>query len=544
MMRGLVLTALLGGALWSGIAASPVSAVPLADGPVSEAPFATALRAELKSLGFEGTEIGRYYRDRSYAPVWFGETPRARDLIMALNRAHDHGLPAEQYGAMALADLAIRASDDASRAQAEIALSVAYVRFARHLNSGILIPSEVDKEIFIQPEVKSAGYLLNMADAASDLASVVDQLAPSHPDYARLLEEMTRLEAKLQEGGFGSTIPSNRLLYPGFDGEAVALVRKRLRALGYQAEGDNPYYDDALEVVVKAFQADNNLTRDGLIGPATFRRLNDASPVARLEQILVNLERHRWLNVERGSRHIVVNIADFTMEVVDNGVTSFRSDVVVGKNTWDRRTPEFSDRMSHMVINPYWHVPKSIARREYLPMLKRDSSSLRRQGLIVTNDRGQVIRTAGRDWSAYSSRYFPFYVKQPPGPRNALGLVKFMFPNKHNIYLHDTPAKKLFGHDMRAYSHGCIRVARPFELAYHLLGRQSANPEGVFHSHLKTKKERYVDLETEVPIFLTYHTAFVSEDGAIVYRNDIYERDKTVLDALHGAGVLVGGAQG
>ena len=543
-MRGIVLSTALGAALTFGVAHSPATAVPLADGIVTEAPFATALRAELKSLGFSGTEIGTYYRDRSYAPVWFGEAPRARQLIMAMNKAHEHGLPREQYGTLALADLAIRVSDDATRAQAEIALSVAFVRFARHLNSGILIPREVDKEIFVEPEVKTAGHLLDAAVASPSIGALVDDLAPSHPDYARLLEEKTRLEAKMESGGFGAPIPSNRLLYPGYDGERVVLVRQRLRALGYDVEGNDPFYDDALESVVKAFQADNKLTRDGLIGPATFRNLNDASPAGRLEQILVNLERHRWLNVERGARHIVVNIPDFTMAVVDNGAVSFRSDVVVGKNTWDRRTPEFNDRMSHMVINPYWHVPKSIARREYLPMLQRDSSALRRRGLIVTNDRGQVIRTAGRDWSGYSSSYFPFYIKQPPGSANALGRVKFMFPNKHNIYLHDTPAKKLFGHDRRAYSHGCIRVARPFELAYHLLQPQSQDPEGQFQAMLKTGKERYHDLETDVPIFLTYHTAFVAEDGTIVYRDDVYDRDDIVLEALRGAGVTLDGAQG
>ena len=528
-----------------GILVAPkVNAAPDVDYTLPVNALARAIFSEIKVMGLEDSELGRLYRQRAYLPIWFGDPARARRALQAMTQSHEQGLPDQAYGAFALSDLYIRSADVLTQAQAELTLTGAYVKFARHLNSGILNPKSVDREIQTKPDIKSPEFMIATLVRSGSADGLVERLRPADPEYTALLAERAHLERQLVAGEFGKPIPKNRMLRPGYEGERVLLVRKRLRALGYRVSATGEIYDEPLEEVVRQFQGDQKLSQDAIIGPATISRLNAASPEDRLAQVLVNLERLRWLNIDKGPRHIRVNIPDFSMAVYDEGEVTFRSRVVVGKNTWDRRTPEFSDVMTHMVINPYWHVPKSIARREYLPMLKRDSRALVRRGLILLNRNGKVLQTVGRDFSGYSESYFPFFIKQPPGSKNALGRVKFMFPNKNNIYLHDTPAKNLFEKDRRAYSHGCIRVARPFDLAYHLLDPQSNDPVGVFHTHLDRKKERQVDLENPIQIHLTYRTAFAGEDGKVVYREDVYGRDETVYKALRSAGVDIGALQG
>jgi len=271
---------------------------------------------------------------------------------------------------------------------------------------------------------------------------------------------------------------------PGYKGARVVMVRERLSVLGYGFLGTSDIYDELLVEVVRSFQEDNKLTADAVMGPATVGAMNKSSS-DRMAQVLVNLERQRWMNHNRSGRHIEVNLADFTMSVIDDERVTFTSKVVVGKTGRDFRTPEFSKDMSHLIVNPFWHVPKSIATREYLPMLKQDPMALTNRGLWLMNRRGQVLNTAGADFSGYSASNFPFFIKQPPGGRNALGRVKFMFPNKNK------------------------------------------------------KKERQVDLEIPVPVHLLYNTAFMAQDGTIAYREDIYKRDRGVFDALLDAGVVV-----
>lgn len=518
-------------------------AAPAADQTVGINPFAAALRNALLDEDLYDAEIGRYYRERAYLPIWYADQARRRGVLGAMARASVHGLPEEAYGALSIARQVAAATTPKAMARAEIALSQAYIEYARDLNSGVVNPRDVNREIDLRPNVKAHAELLDIAAHSVDADQVVSRLMPSDPDYRRLLAEKVRLESGIANTEFPAEIPTNLLMRPGFTGDRVLIVRARLRALGYDVPAEGRLYDEALAEAVKAYQAENELIEDAVLGPATLTRLN-ASPVNKLEHVLVNLERHRWLNVDRGPRHIRVNIADFSMVVMDNGIATFSSDVVVGKNTPDRRTPEFNDTMSHMVINPYWHVPKSIARKEYLPLLKRDSQALTRRGLVLLNSRGKILNTAGADFSGYSEKYFPFSIKQPPGQKNALGLVKFMFPNKHNIYLHDTPAKNLFGQNQRDFSHGCIRVARPFDLAYHLLARQAEQPETLFKRYLKSGRERQVDLAEPLPVFLTYHTAFGGPDGRILYRADVYKRDPGIARALRDAGVASPALQG
>ncbi|MEM6620082.1 MAG: L,D-transpeptidase family protein [Pseudomonadota bacterium] len=480
-------------------------------------------------------EARQFYAEKAHAPIWIGNDARVAALLKALDGAEAHGLPTARYEAAALREALSAGQVGPEAAAAEIFATRIFLRYARDVSSGALEPLEIDKEIAVKPPRRSEHALLDALTRAEP-AALFKALVPSHPHYAHLLAEKVRLEAKMT-GEDGTVVVPGRMLRAGMSSPNVILLRQRLAQLGYGDLGEDPVFDRELRTVVRNFQRDRKLSADGIVGAGTLRALNGDSAQDQLQKVIVGLERERWLNRERGDRHIVVNIADFSFNMYENGKVAFHSITVVGKGTSDRRTPEFHDEMTHMVVNPTWHVPRSIAGKEYLPMLKRDPSSLARQGLRVIGPSGRAVNTADVDFTKYSSRNFPFAIKQPPGRRNALGLVKFMFPNKYNIYLHDTPSKSLFKREVRTFSHGCIRVARPFEFAHALLSKQTADPEAAFDGFLKTRREQYVNLTTPVPVFLTYKTAFVDDEGKVHYRADIYGRDAKVWRALRDAGV-------
>jgi murein L,D-transpeptidase YcbB/YkuD len=336
-------------------------------------------------------------------------------------------------------------------------------------------------------------------------------------------------------------VPAGAKLEPGDAGAAVVALRDRLVAMGYLDRTPVRDYTDALRKAVLRFQEDHGLEADGIAGPATLEEIN-VPPAERLKSVLVAMERERWLNTERGARHILVNLTDFSARIVDDGKITFETRAVVGATNQDKPTPEFSDEMEHMVLNPSWNVPRSIMARDYLPRLKRNRNAA--SYLQLVDSRGRVVSRSRVNFNAYSARSFPFRLRQPPSPRNALGLVKFMFPNPYAIYLHDTPDKHLFDRTVRTYSSGCIRLQQPFEFAYELLSRQSAEPERLFHSVLDTGRETRIDLETPVPVHLIYRTAVTTPKGGLEFRRDIYGRDARVWDALAAAGVALGLPEG
>lgn len=499
--------------------------------------------ALFNALQGQDEQILAFYEARKFQPFWMQDDARLAGLIDVLERAGEHGLPVLAYDPGGYLDRAVHAETLTERATAEVDLTKLFLRYARDLNTGLLTPRDVDSEIYFQPAVMGATALLTGVANAPSVLDYSRMIMPQDPGYARLMEEKLRLEAIVSSGGWGDKVPARNTLRPGRSSNAVATLRARLQAMGYGYLGSSRTYDAALVTTVKLAQSRLGLNTDGVAGPGTLGALN-VSAQERLRQVVVNLERARWLNVPGAGRYIRVNLADQMMRVVDDGVTTFTSRVVIGRNQLDLRTPEFSHEMTHMIINPFWHVPKSIAQREYLPLLQQDPLALEKRGLWLLNRKGQRLNTAGADFNVFSEGNFPFLIKQPPGGRNALGRVKFMFPNRHNIYLHDTPAKSLFVKDRRIYSHGCVRVQRPYDLAYHLLGAQDENPVGTFHWLLKRGTERQVDFETPVPIFLSYNSAWVGEDGVPQYRGDVYKRDRRIFRALESAGVRVAAAAG
>lgn len=339
--------------------------------------------------------------------------------------------------------------------------------------------------------------------------------------------------------GWGPVVPSG--LAPEHAGVPVLALRQRLAAQGYdlppEAGGAEPRFDPALVKTVQQFQRDHGLNPDGIVGPATLGELNK-TPQDRLASVIAAMERERWMNRELGDRHVWVNLPDFSATILENGRVVLQSRAVIGKTAPALRTPEFSDLMSYLVINPSWTVPRSITVREYLPQLKANRYALPQ--LQVLDRRGRVLRRSAVNFSAYSARSFPYVLRQPPGADNALGRVKFMFPNAYSIYLHDTPAQALFARERRAFSHGCIRLARPQAFAHVLLGWQNEDPEAVYRRHLASGRETTVGLRVPVPVHIVYRTAFAPQSGRLQYRPDIYGRDAAVFDALTQAGVSLG----
>jgi murein L,D-transpeptidase YcbB/YkuD len=502
-------------------------------------PFSQAL-AEAAA---EDRDIAAFYRNRAFAPLWTGasETHAARRaaLLTAMQGASTHGLPADSYDTAALLSRLSAVEDARSRAAAEVLLSQTFLAFARDLQTGILEPRTVDPGLVLEVPLRDRTETLT-AFAAAEPRAFLRGLAPQGPEYARLVKARMTLDRVIRAGGWGLAVSANRLA-PGDSGGAVVALRDRLVAMGYLPRSATRVYDAALQTAVQTFQADHGLETDGVAGTSTLRAIN-VSAEERLQSVLVAMERERWLNRDLGARHILVNLTDFSARVIDDGRETFRTRAVIGKNTSDRRTPEFSDVMDHMVINPSWNVPRSITTKEYLPKLQRNRNAV--SHLQVIDSRGRVVPRGSANFSAYTARTFPYRLKQPPSTRNALGLVKFMFPNKYNIYLHDTPAKDLFAREVRAYSHGCVRLQRPFEFAHTLLAPQEADPEGFFQATLDTGRETRVDMEEPVPVHITYRTAFTDAKGRVHYRNDIYGRDAAIWRALSRVGVSLGVPRG
>jgi len=444
-------------------------------------------------------------------------------------------------GAAKVVDQLRAARDDQSRAKAEVAASRLFVRYARALGSGYLRPKQIDSEMHVFPAVRSVKTLLDAARKTSSVTRLEKTLMPSGKEYSALRKEWLRLERIVNNGDWGPRVPRGGTLKPGQSSKRVAVMRQRLGRISGRSLGNSAAYDEKLVGAVRKFQDLHGLNADGVAGPATLAAIN-SNAADRLQQVVVAMERLRWMNRNLGKRHIRVNLADYTMRLKDGGRTVMSSRVVIGKAD-EHRTPEFSKDMTHMVINPTWHVPYSIASKELLPKLKRDRNYLNKRNMQLFSSNGSVVNPANLDLSAYSERNFPYRIKQLPDRGNALGRVKFMFPNRFAIYLHDTPAKKLFGRDTRAFSHGCVRVAKPFELAYELLRPQlGSKAKGTFQSILKSERERFVNLETPVPVHLTYESAFVDDKGKVQYRGDIYGRDRKIFRALVKAGVAVSGS--
>lgn len=497
-------------------------------------PVSQTLSQSLAEAAQVNEIILKFYQARQFKPLWTDDAPRLNVLMSALDGAAAHGLPVARYDAATLRARAEAAQSEGDLARLDVALSEAFLSYARDVSSGALDPITVDPGIILEIVRPDPATLLNAIAITDDPAAYLHSLIPASAHYTALMVEKAALEAKILAGGWGPEILA-ATLRPTDQGPAVVALRDRLVVLGYLAPTATAIYDASITRAVQKFQAEQGLISDGVAGASTIAALNFA-PQTRLNAVIVALERLRWMgNAPLGKRHIWVNLPDFTVKVFDEGRETFRSRVVIGKNVPDQRSPEFSDMMEYMAVNPSWGVPRSIIVKEYLPLLQKNPNAV--SHLQVIDGKGRVMSRDAVNFAAYSSKTFPFALRQPPSDGNALGKVKFMFPNPNNIYLHDTPAKNLFANEVRAYSHGCIRVGAPEDLAYVLLGAQSDDPKAVYGAALATGSETNITLAAPVPVHLVYFTAFPNNNGVVTYRNDVYGRDAKLFEALKQAGL-------
>ncbi len=469
---------------------------------------------------------------------------RAKALLDRFAAAPGHGLSPSRYDLETLRGMmeAFEASPGFEAAQKfERALSIAYMRYATDLVSGMVDPESLEARIHVDPSRINPVRLLNRAAEAEDVEALLDDLAPSNIRYRNLRAAVLRMMDQVNRGGWGEAVEPGGLT-PGAVSANVARLRRRLMAMGDLApepdlsgvtsDPDIAAYDERLMGAVASFQQRHGLTADGIAGPATLRALN--APLGmRLAQAMLNLERLRWRQDRMSGRRIEVNQPDFRMTVYDDASAPVHdARVVIGKSERRLQTPEFNDHMSYIVLNPTWTVPRSIIRREILPDMQKDPTFLERNNMILLRG-GKKIDPATVDWKAETRESVSdMGVVQRPGKGNALGNVKFMFPNGYNVYLHDTPSKHLFASDTRAYSHGCVRVERPFALAWLLLSEQTDDPGTMIEETLATGKETNVPLERPIPISLLYLTAWVDEAGILNFREDVYKRDEILARAL------------
>jgi len=491
--------------------------------------------------------IPPFYVRRQFKPVWidkYGLNPAASALLRTIRRADREGLHPADYHLQAIetilaakgeAPFAPRADQADAWSDFELLMTDAFLLFSTHLSGGRVNPETLHTDWLLSERSVDLMAALGSVVSETDLDQTLNHLRPTHISYRRLQEAWEHLRRLADHGGWPQ-VPAGAALRPGQRDPRSLDLRQRLYISGDLTSEEMPdditLYDDPLIAAVQHFQRRHGLKPDGLVGRQTLRALN--RPVEdRLRQVELNLERWRWLPRDLGNRHIVVNTADFSLKAVENERTVLSMRVVVGRPA--RRTPVFSSRMTYLVFNPYWTVPRTIAVEDILPRLGHDADYLTRQGIKVFagwQAGGLDMDPKLVNWPAYSADHFPFRLRQEPGPLNPLGQIKFMFPNKFDVYLHDTPNRSLFHRVQRDFSSGCIRVEDAVGLAAFLLGDpQRWSPQKIREA-LKTGTRQVHFIPHPLKVHLLYMTTWVDRSGVLQFRDDIYDRDRDLDRAL------------
>ncbi len=477
--------------------------------------------------------IAEVYARRQFAAAW-RDPDRVRELLAAVQAAYDHGLEPADYHLTRIGEVTVSVDSVSSAPAAagrDLLLTDSLIRLAYHVRLGKVNAGTLHSRVdFGAPlGAESPAETIAMLLEARDLKTSIRALAPLSAKYAGLMAQLRQYRSLEAAGGW-PTVPHGPTLRPDTTDPRIAVLAKRLAASGDLAAGyeKDELYDAVLQAGVRQFQLRHGLDADALVGPQTVRALN-VRVDHRVDQIRLALERQRWLSVE-GDEYVRVNVASFNAEVVRAGETVWTTRVIVG--TVDDKTPIFRSAIRHVVFNPTWTVPRSIATEEILPRIKRNPTYLARGGYDVFDSSGVSIDPAGVDWDTVTPQTFPYTLVQRPGPQNELGKVKFIFANDFSICMHDTPSRSLFDRSARAFSHGCIRVERPTELAEIVLARDGWSGQQI-GERISSGKTSTAFLSEPMPLVLVYWTADIGADGSMNFFRDFYERDVALLRQLN-----------
>lgn len=493
--------------------------------------------------GFTAQELNaillQVYRERNFQPLWLsaeGPTERAKILCAFLSGAAEEGLPQEDYRVGEIGRL-WKQRDDNNRARLDLLLTIGFARYVADAGEGRIDPSQVDQQAFADarevrvdlPGAIRAGLRMQ------DLSNFLELQAPRILYYRQLKLALRQYRAIAQKGGW-KPIPAGTNLRIGMSDPRIPLIRARLAMTGdlWWPDRSSTVFDNRLETAVKHFQMRHYLKQSGLLDAETLAAMN-VSVDKRIRQIIINLERWRWLSRDLSGQQIFVNIAGFSLAGMRDGRVEMIMPVVVGETF--HQTPIFNDRMEYIEINPNWTVPASIAANDYLPELQTNPTALLRKHIRIFDGPGkdaQELDLRSIDWHQVTPAQMGRYtLRQDPGSWNALGTAKFMFPNRYNVYLHDTSHPEFFGKHQRTLSHGCIRVSRPHELAAWVLGGEPAgwNLERV-KSAVARGESATIRLDKPIPVYIIYRTAVVGEDNILRFRPDVYGHDALFERAL------------
>lgn len=523
-------------------------------GPSSEAPERLAeVREAIRSPLEEAEELQpedpqqrraweatvTFYRERDFQPFWVdGSGPLARtdELLTWLRRGEVHGLPAEDYDFLRLAALRAVAEHEIAAgldnapsrlADVDLVYTHTFLTHAIHLIRGRVVPVALGAEWYLEP--RSADPVWTLLESGGEVAAVLERLVPQGPQYERLLEVRRRFQELVDRGGWPE-VPEDLEVERGSEGPGVAKLRARLAAGGDLEPAEGNVFDPATLEALKRFQVRHGLEPDGELGSQTREALRVPAS-ERLRTLEVNLERWRWLGGDFEDPYVAVNIPDYHLWIQRGEKRPLEMRVIVGKRL--NKTPVFSDRMTYLVLNPSWYVPASIAKEELLPTIREDPSYARRQGFEITRiSDEESVPVDPTDLEPPGPEAPRYRLRQLPGPKNSLGRIKFMFPNEHNIYLHDTPADSLFSRTHRGFSHGCVRVEKPIELAAYLLDDKEGWSRERIESVLAKGGTRQVELPEPIPVHFMYWTSWVDEGGVVHFRKDLYGHDDRLAEEL------------
>ena len=492
--------------------------------------------------------LSRFYELRNFEPAWIANgrpTDHVNTFLTALSSADQHGLRPEIYHIRTIDNMLEKLKniekinpdpDIYLLVDLELLLTDAFLTYGSHLLAGQVNPETFDPEWIVNRRGADMAAILQDALNSGTIYESLRSLWPKHEGYIRLYETFNQYRLLLENGVKWPLIVPGPKMELGDRHDRVAMLRARLadepELQGEFLAGETDLFDKSLKMAILDFQSRHGLDVDGVVGPATLAVLN-TSLEEKVERIRLNLERWRWLPEDLGFRNVQVNIADFHLKVVEQEQTILEMRIIVGKDY--RQTPVFSDKISYMVLNPSWYVPQSIAVKDKLPLIQKNPGYLAQQKMRVFSSwkaDAKEINPYDIDWINVTNSNFYYKLRQDPGPNNALGRIKFMFPNRFNVYLHDTPSRELFNKTSRTFSSGCIRIQNPEELALFLLEDDPRWDREKFRKALDTMKEQSIILLSPVPVHLLYWTVFVDEDGVVQFRKDIYGRDAQLAKAL------------